>query len=264
MKPDRLAGMVMVLVVCTASLMADEGTGPPAPDDTFTISTSYNNLLSNLEGTGLLDLLMKEVFSRLGIEMRIIYTQTDKSVYDVNSGLIDAELNRIAGFETVFPNLIQVPESNMTMHFVAFSKKPLALDETGGWESLRPLYLGLVKGWKILEDNTQGFPHVTVTPTETELFRMLDKDRLDAALYAKMTGYAVLQAMGIQGVRHIEPPLASRDMFLYVHNSHKDLVHDIARTIRQIKEDGSYDAFARSAYAEALGTRGESGAGNSR
>lgn len=203
----------------------------------FTISTSYNNLLSNPNKDGLLDKLMIELFKRINIDMELVFTTTEKSLVDTNAGYFDGEINRIEGMEKVFPNLIRIPEANMTMHFVAFSKKSFDIN---GWNSIKPLYVGMVRGWKILEQNTKGFPNVISTPTEKELFTMLHKDRLDIALYSKLTGYAVLEHYRFNEISHLEPPLASRPMYLYVHKSHEILVKRIAETLKELKRDGSY------------------------
>jgi polar amino acid transport system substrate-binding protein len=220
-------------------------------DDTpvFEISTSYQNLLSNSNGTGMLDRIMREAFSRVGMDARIVFTRTDKSLADVNAGLLDGELNRIAGMEQAYPNLVRVPEPNMTMHFVAFAKEDY---DTSSWESIRNRYIGIVRGWKILERNTDGFPHVLLVPTETELFRMLHKDRLDMALYAKLTGYAAVKSMGYGEIHHLDPPLASREMYLYVHESHEDLVDDIAEALGSMKADGTYDQIVHETTAPYL------------
>jgi polar amino acid transport system substrate-binding protein len=206
----------------------------------FRISTSYNNLLSNPEQTGMLDRLMIEVFRRLDIPMEIVFIPTERSLVDVNAGLLDGEINRIEGMEANYTNLVRVPEPNMTMHFVAFSRRDYRI---AGWDSIRDRYIGLVSGWKILESNTDGFPHVVRTPTEIELFTMLAKDRLDIALYSKLTGYATVRALGYDDIRHLEPPLASRHMYLYVHAKHADLVGSIAAALRAMKADGTYDSI---------------------
>ncbi len=208
-----------------------------AQEPSFYISTSYRNLLSNPEQSGMLDKILIEAFRRIGFEAKFVYTPTEKSLADVNAGLLDAELNRISGMEAMYPGMVRVPEPNMTMHFVAFSKEKFEID---GWESIRGLYTGIIRGWKILENNTEGFPLVTYVPSERELFTMLAKDRLDIALYSKITGYAALRDMGFDDIFHLEPPLASRDMFLYVHDSHAALADDIAAAIRSMKEDGTY------------------------
>jgi len=215
-----------------------------AEEGVFTISTSYKSLLSNPEQTGMLDRLMKEAFRRIGIRAEIVFNPTERSLVDVNAGLADAELNRIEGMERSFPNLVRVPEPNMTMHFVAFARQPLSIN---GWESLRDLHIGIVRGWKILEKNTEGFPHVTLVPTETELFTMLQKDRIDVALYDKLTGYEQLNERGFTSIRHLEPPLASKEMFLYLNKKHKDLAEAIAKSLRDMKQDGTYDRIVKDA-----------------
>ncbi len=217
-----------------------------AGEKTFTISTSYKSLLSNPEQTGILDHLIQEAFRRIGFRAMIVYNPTGRSLVDVNAGLADAEINRIEGMEASFPNLVRVPEPNMVMHFVAFAREPFPIT---GWDSLRDLHIGIVRGWKILEDNTQDFPHVTRVPTETELFNMLQRGRIDVALYDKLTGYEQLNLRGFEDIHHLEPPLASRNMYLYLNVKHKDLLEEVAGALQGMKADGTYDQIFQEATA---------------
>jgi polar amino acid transport system substrate-binding protein len=230
----------VLIVLCLFSIAFSAG----GEENNFYISTSYNNLLSNPEGNGMLDRLMKEAFRRIGLEAEIVFAPTEKSIVDVNAGLLDGEINRITGMEKDFPNLVRIPEPNMTMHFTAFSKKSY---RTTDWEAIKDLYIGIVRGWKILERNTADFPHVIHVPTEKELFRMLHKDRLDIALYSKLTGYAVLHELGYDEIHHLEPPLESRKMYLYVHKKHSSLVEPITEALRSMKADGSYQKIKNEA-----------------
>jgi len=220
-----------------------------AEQPTFTVSTSYKSLLSNPEQTGMLDRIVKEAFSRIGIQAEIIFNSTGRSLEDVNEGFLDAEINRIVGMEKNYPNLVRVPEPNMVMHFVVFSKKDFEIE---GWESIRDLHIGIVKGWKILEDNTADFPHVTLVPTEIELFNMLDKERIDIALYSKLTGYEQLMIRELEDIYHLEPPLASREMYLYLHKKHEHLAEKVAEALRSMKEDGSYDQIVKETTAHLM------------
>ncbi|MBN1648147.1 MAG: transporter substrate-binding domain-containing protein [Spirochaetales bacterium] len=229
MKNIRRGVTVILLFFCALTASGDE---------VFTISTSYNNLLSNPEHTGMLDRIMTEVFRRINVPMELVYTETDKSVFDVNAGILDGEINRIAGFDKLYPNLVQVPEPNMIMRFVAFARKKIIVD---GWESIKDLYIGHVGGWKIIEDNVKSFPHVISTPTEKELFRMLADNRIDVALYSLLTGLSVIKTMQLEDIIALDPPLESRNMYLYVHKKHRQLVEKIAKTLREMKADGSYD-----------------------
>ncbi|HPE90971.1 MAG TPA: hypothetical protein PK146_01640, partial [Synergistales bacterium] len=157
----------LAILVALFSLSVIKGGAAEVLEGPLTISTSYKSLLSTPDQKGMLDLLVKEAFSRIGLETEIVFNPTGRSLSDVNEGLADGELNRIEGMEKNFPNLVRVPEPNMVMDFVAFSKKEYIIN---GWESISDLRIGIVKGWKILEENTAGFPDVTLVPTETELF----------------------------------------------------------------------------------------------
>ncbi|MDC0335767.1 transporter substrate-binding domain-containing protein [Pseudodesulfovibrio sp.] len=223
---------VCLIVICFVHAPA------VAKDDTVLISTSYKSLFSTPEQTGMLDRVVIEAFRRIGHHAQIVFTPNARSLVSVNEGELDGEINRIAGMENTYSNLVRVPEPNMQMHFVAFAKKDFPISD---WESLRILKVGIVNGWKILERNTQGFPSVTHVMNEEQLFQMLEMDRLDVVLYSKLSGYEKLEAMGYDDIYHLEPPLSSRDMFMYLHKDHKDFVKPIAEALREMKRDGTYD-----------------------
>ena len=46
---------------------------------------------------------------------------------------------------------------------------------------------------------------------------------------------------GAHNIFHLEPPLASRKMYLYVHKGHAELVPEIANALQSMKDDGSYE-----------------------
>ncbi|MBU4192587.1 MAG: transporter substrate-binding domain-containing protein, partial [Proteobacteria bacterium] len=209
-----------------------------AKDKVLRISTSYRNLLSNSDCSGMLDQIVTEAFRRIGIKVEIVFTTTKRSVVEVNDGLLDGELNRIEGMEQGFNNLVRVPEPNMQMHFVAFAKRDIPISD---WESLKDLRIGLVSGWKILEQNIKGFPNVTYLTEIATLFKMLEMDRLDVVLYSQLTGYEELHKLGYDDIHHLTPPLCVNDMFLYLHKSHKEIVVPVAEALREMKKDGTYD-----------------------
>ncbi|MBI9080739.1 MAG: transporter substrate-binding domain-containing protein [Pseudodesulfovibrio sp.] len=209
-----------------------------ANDKTIRISTSYHNLLSNPDCSGMLDLLIKEAFRRVGVKAEIVFTNTRRSLVDVNDGVLDAEINRIEGMEKSYPNLVRVPEPNMEMQFVAFAKRDIPISD---WRSIRELRIGMVQGWKILEQNTNKFPNITRLTEISKLFELLEMDRLDVVLYSKLTGYEELHKLGYEDIRQLSPPLCVKDMFLYLHKSHKDLAVPVAKALREMKQDGTYD-----------------------
>ncbi|MBU1535534.1 transporter substrate-binding domain-containing protein [Myxococcota bacterium] len=231
--------VVLLLTVLFISLSCASA---HAEDTIIRISTSYKTLLSTPEQTGMLDQVIKEAFQRIGVKAEIVFTPNERSLVAVNDGIYDAEINRVAGMEKKFPNLVQVPEPNMTMHFVPFASQDIPIS---GWESLRPLRVGLEKGWKILEQNTEGFPNVTSVMNADQLFQMLHVNRIDVALYSKLGGYELIRTLKCGHIHHLEPPLASKDMFLYLHKDHEEFVEPVAEALREMKRDGTYDRIVQ-------------------
>ncbi len=242
MKKTHFVSIICILILLISLVYTPALAQTDEDLPVLTVSTSYKSLFSTSEQTGMLDRIVKEAFQRIGIKTEIVFNPTGRSSEDVNEGFADVEINRIEGMEALYPNLIRVPEPNMVMNFVAFAKQDFKID---GWESIKDLYIGIVKGWKILEDNTADFPNVTIVPTETELFTMLEKGRIDIALYCSLDGYEQLILLGLKDIHHLEPPLASRNMYLYLNKKHQELVEPVAQALRDMKEDGTYQKIVQ-------------------
>ncbi|MBG0789794.1 MAG: transporter substrate-binding domain-containing protein [Desulfovibrionaceae bacterium] len=225
--------LALLFLVCPPAL---------AGDILLRISTSYDSPLSTPSQSGMLDRIIKEACCRVDVGCEIVHTSTERSLVVVNQGLLDGEINRIEGMENSFPNLVRVPEPNMRMHFVAFATRDIPIS---GWDSIRKLRVGLVSGWKILERNTEGFPRLTKLTKIGNLFRMLELGRLDVVLYSKLSGYEQIRNLGYRDIRHLSPPLCSKDMFLYLHKNHAELAVPLAAALREMKRDGTWDAIVK-------------------
>ena len=53
----------------------------------------------------------------------------------------------------------------------------------------------------------------------------------------------------------IQPPLAQREMFMYLHKKHKALVNKAAQALSSMKRDGSYQRI----FDQTLGIYGKNG-----
>ena len=194
--------------------------------------------MSTAESTGFYDRLLLEAFGRADRQVEIIQLPAERSLINADQGITDGDFVRIGGLHSLYPNLIQVPEKITDFEFVAFSRHvhiPIA-----GWDSLRPYEVAIVRGWKILQKNIVGAASLVQTKNQRLLFTLLDKDRVDIVVYSRFEGYWVLRQLNIQGVKTLEPPLAVREMYLYLNKKHRQLVPVINRYLRQMKEDGTY------------------------
>ncbi len=200
---------------------------------------------SNTERTGFFDVVAIEAFRRARLELRLIKLPAERSLWLANSGLGDGELNRLSGIETLYPNLIRVPEKMGDWHFAAFSKDASI---PGRIEAIRGRTVGLIRGWKIYERAMAEAEEVITVDDPDQLFRLLQLDRIEVALYERLMGLAHIKEHAINGVRVVEPPLFIRETFIYLHQNHAGQVPALAVALRAMKRDGTYQR----AYREKL------------
>jgi polar amino acid transport system substrate-binding protein len=192
--------------------------------------------------SGFLDAVASEAFRRAGVKLKLVKLPAERALRNANAGIGDGELARIAGLEAQYPNLVRVPEKLIDWTFSAFSRDASI---PARWEVIRQHQVGHIKGWKIYEQQLAGAPHVISVDDAAQLFRLLELDRIEVALYGRWVGDALVLQQGIKGVHALEPPLATREMFIYLHKRHAALAPRLAEALRAIKAEGLYDRLYR-------------------
>ncbi len=208
---------------------------------TLTINTTGQPPLNTADQTGFMDEIAKEAFRRIAVDIATLQLPAERGLKNANAGIEDGEMSRIGGLQNVYPNLIQVPEKIMDWEFVGFSKQPIRLEK--GWDSLPPHAVAFINGWKILENNIPSQTPTTRVRTPEQLFTLLEKDRTDVIIYERWGGLHYIRSLGLRQIRLNEPPLAVREMFIYLHKKHRALVPRLAEALREMKRDGSYQAI---------------------
>lgn len=193
-------------------------------------------------GQGFLDIVAGEAFRRAGVQLRLVKLPAERGLINANAGIEDGDLVRIAGLEGLYPNLIRVPEKLIDWEFTAFSKNAVL---PARWEALPARPIGHIRGWKIYEKQLTDAPYVVSSDDATQMFRQLQLDRVEVALYERWLGLSLLKRQHIQGVYPLEPTLARREMFIYLNKRHTALVPKIAEALRAIKAEGLYDRLYR-------------------
>ena len=94
------------------------------------------------------------------------------------------------------------------------------------------------------KQNSVGAPQVVSVDNAAQLFRLLALNRIEVAL-SRWMGEALIRQQGIKGVHALEPPLATREMFIYLHKRHAALAPKLAEALRAIKAEGLYDRLHR-------------------
>lgn len=226
--PLVLAGTLMLLAnsICRAELPLLTLNDPNEPPYT------------TVDQKGFLDAVAFEAFRRAGVQLRLVKLPAERALINANAGTEDGDLTRIAGLDAMYPNLVRVPEKLSDWEFVAFSKNPTL---TAKLDVLRTQPIGHIRGWKIYENMLTGAPVVVSSDDTAQLFRQLQLDRIDVALYERWQGLSLIRKQGIKGVYPLEPAIAKREMYIYLHKRHAALVPKIAEALRAIKAEGLYD-----------------------
>jgi polar amino acid transport system substrate-binding protein len=215
-----------------------------AENQVITISTNNTPLDRKA-----LQLLSQEAFRRVGLEPKLISTPSERSLQLANQGEIDGEGLRIAGLNAQYPNLIQIPERFIGISFVAFSRDAM-INLNQGWESLKPYRVAFITGWKMFESNASGAKVVNRVSAPEQMFRMLEGGRIDVALYTRADGIALIRSMNLSSIAPLSPALKDVDMYLYLHKKHENLASQIAKALRDMKADGTYNQIMFSIWSE--------------
>jgi polar amino acid transport system substrate-binding protein len=212
------------------------------------IGSSLVPPLSSPEQTGMLDRLAHEAFSRIGREVIINSLPSERALINANEGIDDGEILRIDGISKMYPNLLKVPEKTFDFEFVVLTKSKTM--QISNWEDLAPYSVGLIKGWKILEHGTRNVSVINSVENAEDLLNMLQKDRVDLVIYERQEAKYLIRKNGMDDIRMLLPPLAAREMFMYLNKRHIELIPELTEALRQMKRDGSYDRITNDALSK--------------
>jgi len=207
-------------------------------DLTLELNAVGNPPLNTTDRSGFLDRVAAEALRRIGVRLETIALPAERGLLEANQGFADGEMSRIAGLERRYPNIVPVPEKIMDWHFMAFSRGVSSLPD--GWASLKHHSVAIINGWKVLEANIPRDTELLEIKTPEQLFSILAAGRVDIAIFEKWGGLRQLRDQAFQNVTMIEPPLISREMFIYLNKRHAALVEPLAQALRDMKNDGTY------------------------
>ena len=206
--------------------------------ETLTLNSALGAPLTNGDQLGFIDMVAAEAFRRSGLKLSLIRLPPERGLKNANAGIDDGELARVGGMEKIYPNLLPVPEKMMDIDFIAFTNKDDVL--VNGWDSLKEYSVGFIKGWKIYEKNVPEETLVLHANNAQQLFTLLEKGRVDAVLFTRLRGLKIILKRQMTSSRVSGSALATKEMFMYLHKSHKDKIPRIASALADIKSEGLY------------------------
>lgn len=206
--------------------------------DALVLNTGVRAPYTQPDRSGFLDRLVAELFRRVGIKAEVqVYEASERALQNANDGIDDGMAMRIKGLEAQYPNLVRVPEKIIDNDFVAYSRRRDF--PTRDWDALAPYHVAHIIGWKVFEKNLGNRGNVTRVKDARQLFELLHQDRTDVILYERWQGLWWSREMALEA-RLLDPPLASQEMFIYLHRKHAPLADKVAAALAKMKKDGSY------------------------
>ncbi len=212
---------------------------------TIVLNTAFAPPVSNTSQTGYADQVLTEAFRRIGYQLETVHMPAERALINANRGIDDGELARVGGLQEKYPNLIQVPETFLTVDMVLYSKNYPSF-VVDGWESVASYSLAIISGWKIMEKNFGKLGarvEIIKTDTPEQSFSLLKNDRVDFIAYSNWSGLGYIKTHNITDIVLLDPPLARPEFYVYLHKKHKSIVPELAEAIKTMKTDGTLQAL---------------------
>jgi ABC-type amino acid transport substrate-binding protein len=194
---------------------------------------SINNLIEQEVGR----IILPQVYKRLGIDITITPLPGKRAQYQATSGVNDGEIMRIYSYGEENPTTYRVPTSYYSLETMAFIKKKSGIKITKK-EDLSKYRIVKVRGVKHTNNITEGLSRITDVNSTEQIMRLVAKGMADVALTNTIDGLMALSKLGIDNVIPIEKPLATLDLFHYVHKKHKALIPLVDNKLKEMIASG--------------------------
>lgn len=227
------------LLIVFISLLLFNAVSPLYATETIVLNVTGKPPLNDPTQNGFMDRVALEAFRRLNVKLETVELPAERALINSNNGIIDGEMSRVSGLNKKYKNLIRVKEKIMSWEFVVYSRKKITLNK--GWHSLTPYSVSIINGWKILEKNVPPEVELTKVKNMEQLFGMLKLYRSDLIIYGKWAGMHYLKSNKITDVKLTYPPLIVKDLFIYLNKKHGTLALNLAKSLKSMKVDGTYD-----------------------
>lgn len=196
-------------------------------------------------------LIYQEAFRRLGRHVEIRYFPAKRSSFLVRAKRIDGDLARTVNFHKQHPNLAIVPEAPFEVYIKAFSASPTL--KISDWQDLRET--------KYRVDYLRGSAMIDIKRKEGRLQDPISQvNDWKTGLRKLFAGRSDLFVEFEGGVRYAmaKPEFQGKWLFeagtldvysvhAFLQPEHKELAHELAQVLRNMKYEGVIDQFKKQA-----------------
>jgi len=191
--------------------------------------------------------ILIKAYARAGLQVEARFLPLEESLMQSNEGITDGELARIKDINKLYPNLLRVPVSIMSVQAVAFSKnKKLKIKQ---WSDLKAYRFTVVKGAKFIEIATKAY-NKSYVHTFKEAFKNLENDKTDIIVIPKKAAIRLILQKEFNDIAPVSGTLQELKLYHFVHKKNAHLIPIITPILQQMKDSGEImymsNAFLRS------------------
>lgn len=153
--------------------------------------------------------VLQEGYAKLGIKVELIAFPIIRALHAAKSGQVDGELFKADGLERQYPDLIKVPVPVNHIDLMLLTKKDLVIPNR--LDSLQKYRIGIYRGVVHTKEmlTKAGCKNVHEIETHAQILKMIELDRLDVSIIARIAGQKLLKKSGSTQLHLIAPPLRS-------------------------------------------------------
>lgn len=196
--------------------------------------------------------LLTEAFKRNGIAFEARHVASARALLLSNSGEADGELHRVKDFHAItnnnYPNLVRIDSELLTVHLTIYALG--SKQKVSGWSDLSGKRVAYQRGRKNVERflELDAPPSViSTTLTDYNAFTMLTKGYVDFVVSESPEGLMMIETVPEFGVIREVARLEATPIYAYMHSRHAKLAERIAKTLEEMKRDGSFQRIFRDA-----------------
>lgn len=181
--------------------------------------------------------VLPKIYQELDLDISISPVPGNRAQQLASSGAKDGEIMRIFSYGIEHPTTLRVPTPYYYLETMAFIKEGsnITIDSS---EDLKNYSIAKVRGVKHTNNITQGLPHVYDLSSTENIMRLVSQGRVDIALTNSIDGKIALQELKITNVVPLKKPLATLDLFHYLHQEHQALIPIVDAKIIELKNNG--------------------------
>jgi len=196
-------------------------------------------------------IVLPQIYKKLGIKITITPLPGKRAEYEATSGKSDGEIMRIFSYGIENTTTIRVPTPYYYLETMAFIKQGSGINISTR-KDLSHFSIAKVRGVKHTDNITKGFAKIYDLNSTKQLMLFVDKGRTDVALTNTIDGLMALKELGLKNIIPIKKPLATLNLYHYIHESHKDLVPRIDAKIKEMKASGELAKIIKEAEKTVL------------